>query len=51
METTVAGELAFVRAEVRRPPGAVTNPNAATNAPMVALTNPVFVAAAAPIDQ
>ncbi len=45
VETTVAGDLAFVRAEVRRPPGVVADPTAATMAPMVALTNPVFVAA------
>ena len=36
----------FVRAEVRRPAQVVVDPTAGSTAPMVALTNPVFLGAA-----
>ena len=41
-----AGATPFVRAEVRRPAQVVVDPTAGSTAPMVALTNPVFLGAA-----
>ena len=41
-----AGGTPFVRAEVRRPAQVVVDPTAGSTAPMVALTNPVFLGAA-----